>query len=222
MNLEIKNRFTGAVLFSCELPKSISKQSSARQLGYAIKAAFKARAYLAGANLAHANLAHANLAGANLAHANLAGANLEDADLEGAYLAGAYNAGDSNDATEPTDRKERQRLRALRFRERNPDVPVVENLDAKILAVIEGGSGVLDMGSWHGPKNEWCGTTHCRAGWAIHEAGPKGKALQDKYGPARAGSMIYRASTGRVPHFYASTERALEDIRAQAALQAAP
>lgn len=33
--------------------------------------------------------------------------------------------------------------------------------------------------------------------------------------------MIYLASTGRVPHFYASNERALEDIREQAALQTA-
>jgi hypothetical protein len=99
-------------------------------------------------------------------------------------------------------------------------VPVVENLDARILAYVENGTGVLDMSRWHGADGHWCGTTHCRAGWAVHEAGAPGKVLQDKYGPHRAGMMIYRASTGRAPHFFATNERALEDIRAQVVLQA--
>ena len=40
-----------------------------------------------------------------------------------------------------------------------------------------------------------------------------------EYGAERAGAMIYRASTGRVPHFFASNERALEDLKASAADQ---
>jgi hypothetical protein len=68
------------------------------------------------------------------------------------------------------------------------------------------------MSSWHK-----CATTHCRAGWAITLAGPAGAELEAKHGPQRAGAMIYRASTGRVPHFFATNERAFEDIRACAA-----
>ena len=70
------------------------------------------------------------------------------------------------------------------------------------------------MNTWH-----TCETTHCRAGWAITLAGSKGLELETKYGPNVAGCMIYRASTGRVPNFYASNEAALADIRAQAEMQ---
>jgi hypothetical protein len=148
--------------------------------------------------------ARANLAGAYLADANLAGANNVPADIE--------------PPTEPYERKpskERYAERAARFRERNPQVPVVESLDAKILSVIESGYGKLDMSTWHK-----CQTTHCRAGSAITLAGEAGKELEDLHGPQRAGAMIYRASTGRVPHFFATDSSALEDIREQAALQA--
>ena len=47
MNFQIKNRFTDAVMFSCELPPDVAAQSGAQQLGWAIKAALKARADLA-------------------------------------------------------------------------------------------------------------------------------------------------------------------------------
>jgi hypothetical protein len=170
-----------------------------------------ADANLVGANLGGADLAGANLADADLAGADLAGADLADANLGGADLAGARNVPETNGTgsiQEPADRKERARLRALRFRERNPTVPVVEALDAKILDAVTRGGGTLDMSSWHK-----CETTHCRAGWAITLAGKAGVDLESQHGPQRAGAMIYRASTGRVPHFFASTERAMEDIR---------
>jgi hypothetical protein len=274
--IEIKNRFTGALIYKSETAETIRA---------AVVEAISARANLAGANLAGANLADANLAGANLADANLAGANLAganlaganladayladaylaDANLAGAYLADAYladaylaganlagaNLADANLAgayladaylararslpagfeakdppepyiyrggvTSPEGRVERMRL----FRERNPDVPVVENLDRKILDAITTGGGELNMGAWH-----TCETTHCRAGWAIHLAGPAGYALQEKLGgedrggAERAGRAIYRASTGRVPHFFADNESALEDIKRCAEEQA--
>ena len=104
--------------------------------------------------------------------------------------------------------------RMRRFRERNPEVPIVEHLDRKLFDAVTTGGGSLEMGAWH-----TCETTHCRAGWAIHLAGPAGYALQESLGgergggAERAGRAIYRASTGRVPHFYATNERALEDIR---------
>jgi hypothetical protein len=70
------------------------------------------------------------------------------------------------------------------------------------------------MGSWHS-----CGTTHCRAGWAIHLGGDKGYALEKKVGPRTAGAMIYRASRpGKpAPWFFARTDDALADIRKCAA-----
>lgn len=87
-------------------------------------------------------------------------------------------------------------------------MPVIERLDRLILLRLEAGLGSLNMSAWHS-----CETTHCRAGWAVHLAGEQGYALEAKHGPAVAGRMIYRASTGRSPHFFATTERALEDIR---------
>jgi hypothetical protein len=100
------------------------------------------------------------------------------------------------------------------------EIPVIPKIDAVILAEIENG-GILDMTSWHGPKEHWCGTTHCRAGWAIHCAGKKGKALQDRFGPQIAGTLIYHASRPGIPapHFFASDENALADIRKCAAEQ---
>jgi uncharacterized protein YjbI with pentapeptide repeats len=302
MSFQIKNRFTEAVLFECELPAEIAEKSPGRQLGYAVMQALKARAnlagadladvylagadlaradlagaylaradlagadlaranlaraylaranlaraylagadlagadlagaylagadladvYLAGANLARAYLAGADLAGAYLAGADLAGANLAGAYLAGAYLAGAKNIPETNGSesiqsaqpyVRPTAQNRQERM--LAFRERHPEAPVIEGLDAKILEVVTAGKGKLDMSQWH-----TCETTHCRAGWAITLAGDAGKKLEKEHGPYRAGAMIYRASTGRVPHFYASNERALEDMREQAALAA--
>jgi hypothetical protein len=127
-------------------------------------------------------------AGANLARANLARADLAGANLAGANLAGALKIDPS-------------------------EIPVIPNIDDTILAAIESG-GVLDMSNWHGGGG-WCGTTHCRAGWAIHLGGEKGKALQDKLGPNVAGTLIYEASRpGQpAPWFFDSTEGALSDLR---------
>lgn len=64
------------------------------------------------------------------------------------------------------------------------------------------------MGSWHA-----CATTHCRAGWAITLAGEAGKALEQRVGPPAAGSLIYLASVGYVPNFYATNEDAMADMQ---------
>ena len=69
--IQIKHRWTGAVLF----------EGRFGSLRLCVEAAAKA-----GANLARANLAGANLAGANLARANLADANLARANLARAKL----------------------------------------------------------------------------------------------------------------------------------------
>src|SRR5690606_20934147 len=179
-------------------------------------------AYLAGAYLAGAYLADANLEGANLAGANLADAYLADAYLAGAYLADAYLADARHvpqgvTATDPPEPYRRPStpadyaIIAERYRRRQPEVPVVPNLDRQILDRIERGGGSLDMTDWH-----TCETTHCRAGWAIALAGEAGRRLEAERGPFHAGAAIYRASTGRVPHFFARNSAALEDLRARA------
>ncbi len=171
-----------------------------------------ARAYLTGTDLARANLADANLAGADLAGANLAGANLArayltGADLTGTDLARAYLTGADLTGTDLA------RAYLTVVNDKEYDIPVVENIDAKILAAIEAG-GSLDMGSWHR-----CETTHCRAGWAIHLAGERGYALEKAVGARMAGAMIYRASRPGVPApwFFDTDERALADIKKCAA-----
>ena len=67
---EIKNRWTGEVQYTCELPAEIAGKSYSKQLGFAVRSAVEAGASLAGANLAGANLTDANLAGASLAGPN--------------------------------------------------------------------------------------------------------------------------------------------------------
>ncbi|MGB8630416.1 MAG: pentapeptide repeat-containing protein [Xanthobacteraceae bacterium] len=165
--------------------------------------AYMARANLDGAYMIRANLdgaymAGANLAGANLDGANLAGANLADADLDGAYMAHAnldganlYGTGEIKDE----------------------EIPAIANIDATILAEIEKG-GTLKMSGWHGPDG-WCGTTHCRAGWAVHCASTAGRELEKKVGTQRAAGMIYRKSRPgqSTPWFFAPDDQALADIR---------
>ena len=145
-------------------------------------------------------------------------ADLARAYLADAYLARANNIPDGTSVSDPAVPYVRAKgttiERAERYRQRHPDVPVVENLDAKILAAITTGGGRLDMGQWHS-----CETTHCRAGWAITLAGEAGRKLEEKCGPRWAGAMIYRASTGRAPFFFATDADALEDIKRCAAEQ---
>jgi hypothetical protein len=180
---------------------------------------------LGGADLRGADLAGADLAGAYLAGADLAGANLAGADLADAYLAGADLVGargfDPKDHVEPAEPYVRKTLTgrearldsARRYRERHPEVPVVEHLDAKVLQAVQTPGNTLEMGDWH-----TCNTTHCRGGWAVHLAGKAGYELEATLGSAElAARAIYRASTGRVPHFFATNERAMENIRRCAA-----
>jgi hypothetical protein len=229
MTVQIKHRFTGAVLH-------IVASDTLR--GADLRGAYLGDADLGGADLRGADLRGAYLGDADLGGADLRGAYLRGADLGGAYLGdadlGGYDLKGHVDPATPYIRKapevapdrpamtpeERVARRkaarsesAARFRERNPSVPVVAHLDAKILDAISVPGNALDMKDWHS-----CDTTHCRGGWAVHLAGPAGYALEKEMGSAEAAARaIYRASTGRVPHFYATGERAMEDIRRCAA-----
>ena len=104
MKFEIKNRWTGAVMFECELSAEIAGKAYALQLGFAVRSARASGADLSDANLLGAelrcaNLRGAELRGANLRDANLRGANLSDANLRDANLRGANLSGaDLSDA----------------------------------------------------------------------------------------------------------------------------
>ena len=97
---------------------------------------------------------------------------------------------------------------------------MIPQIDAAILAAIEQPGARLEMSDWHGGTSgsDACGTTHCRAGWAITLAGDAGRELERRFGPSAAGALIYAASGSHpVPNFFADNETALADLRARAA-----
>ena len=78
----------------------------------------------------------------------------------------------------------------------------------------------LNMSDWH-----TCGTTHCRAGWAVHLAGEAGYALERFHGTALAAQLIYRESDPAHPvsptRFYETNEQAMADMKRLADLESA-
>jgi hypothetical protein len=98
MNIEIKHRFTGNVLYACDaenMKDALAKavKSGAYLRGADLGGADLGGAYLGGAYLGGAYLGGAYLRGADLGGADLGGAYLGGADLGGAYLGGAYLGG---------------------------------------------------------------------------------------------------------------------------------
>jgi hypothetical protein len=96
IKIEIKNRWTGKILFEYESENNSIKSTMVKAVkegadlkGANLEGADLKGANLKGADLKGANLEGADLKGANLKGANLKGANLEGADLEGADLKGA-------------------------------------------------------------------------------------------------------------------------------------
>ena len=90
IKIEIKNRWTGSVLFEYEKEGNTVKDT----LIEAVKnSADLGGADLGGADLRGAYLGGADLRGANLGGAYLSGAYLRGANLGGAYLSGAYLGG---------------------------------------------------------------------------------------------------------------------------------
>ncbi len=203
--IEIKHWINNKVLYSDETAESLKD---------AVTRAIANRTHLRGAYLRGAYLRGADLRGAYLEGADLEGADLEGADLEGADLEGAKGL-DANNRPIPLTAEEYQQ-RAVEYRQKHPEIPVVPALDSTICNIVNTGQGKLQMSNWH-----TCDTEHCRAGWAIHLAGDKGYDLEAKFGSRMAGGMIYRASTGRYPDFFANNEEALKDICEWGAKEAA-
>jgi hypothetical protein len=237
MQFEIRNRFSGAVQFTAEIDCAADAPMSVK-IGFAVKWAMAANAYLCGANLCGANLRGANLREADLCRANLrgadlCGANLREADLCGADLCGANLRG--ADLCRANLREANLRganLREADLREANlrganlreadlceadlrranlREAPAIENIHAKVYAAASQ-PGALDMSMWH------CGTSHCRAGWVVTLAGKEGADLESEIGTPAAAMAIYMASdperwkTERLPDFYCGNATALADM----------
>jgi hypothetical protein len=229
ITFKIINRWSREVQFEASIECSSVAPYSIK-LGLTVKAAFSVRADLRDADLRDAvlrvaDLRDADLLGADLSDADLRGADLSDADLSDAVLRGAdLSDADLRDADlRDADLRDADlsgadlRDAVLRGADLR-DVPIIPNIDVAILSAIETPGNALDMSDWHR-----CKTTHCRAGWAITLAGKAGAALEEKYGPATAGALIYAASRPDrpIPNFYANNGDALNDLRACAAQQIA-
>jgi uncharacterized protein YjbI with pentapeptide repeats len=91
LKIEIKNRFTGKILFEFETENNtvLKTLKEALSKGAYLRGADLQGAYLQGADLQGAYLQGADLQGADLQGAYLRGADLRGADLRGAYLRGA-------------------------------------------------------------------------------------------------------------------------------------
>ena len=95
-----------------------------------------------------------------------------------------------------------------------PEIPSIPNIHQAIYEAIQ--TGGLEMSTWH-----TCGTTHCRAGWAVHLAGEAGYALEKRTSTEFAAMQIYRASGYPISpiRFYDSNEVAMADIKRLAGVE---
>ena len=223
MNIQIKSKWTGSVIFECSVDAPIGSSDGYR-LGLAVKIAIGRDADLRGADLRDAVLRGAVLRGADLRGADLRGAVLRGAVLHGADLRGAVLHGavlhgaDLSDAVlHGADLRDAD-LRGADLRGADW-IPKINNIHQKVLAAASS-DGALNMSSWH--ENGYCGTTHCRAGWVCVLAGEGGRVLEGAYGTAAAAALIYQASDPnlkKIPSWYQSNSDALADMKRLAELE---
>jgi len=88
-------------------------------------------------------------------------------------------------------------------------IPIIPDIHKAVLAAAMATPDSFDMQRWH-----VCETTHCRAGWAVHLAGPSGYDLEARTSPLFAAMQIYRASGYEISptRFFDSNEVALADM----------
>ncbi len=161
--------------------------------------AYLSRANLSGANLSDANLSNAYLHGANLSNAYLSGADLRGANLSYAFLRDANLSGANlSGANLSYAYLSRANLYGAL------GLPIVEDAKERLKAVAVAAladDDALDMTDWH-----TCETTHCIAGWAIHQAGELGETLERDLGPANAGLMLLGVEAHS--HFFDNDDKA--------------
>ncbi len=217
--VEVRNRWTNRVQFTATITCAPDASLSVK-LGLAIKWGRLSDADLRGAVLSGAVLSDADLSDADLSDADLRGADLRDADLRGADLSYADLRGAvlrGADLRGAVLRGAVLRGADLSYADLRgavlPDwLPRIANIHQTIYEAASQ-PDALDMSSWH------CGTTHCRAGWAVTLAGDGGRVLEGVYGTAGAAALIYQASDpklDRVPDFHCGNDAALDDMRAKA------
>lgn len=173
-------------------------------------------AHLEGAYLEYAILRDADFECADLACSNLRGADMRGADMRDAILRGAdMRDADMRDANIKCAFLSRADLRGAKL----PPAPVIPDIHRRVYEAATATPDSLDMGYWH-----TCETTHCRAGWVVHLAGPEGYALEAKYGTGVAAALIYMASDPsleRIPDWYVSDRAARADMKRLAGEQMA-
>jgi hypothetical protein len=88
-------------------------------------------------------------------------------------------------------------------------IPTIPDIHKRIYERVTQ-PGALDMTAWHA-----CETTHCRAGWVVHEAGAAGYALEKFHNTALAAQLIYRESGYQInpSRFYDPANLALADMK---------
>lgn len=110
-------------------------------------------------------------------------------------------------------------------------VPTIKNINSKILERVQDGRN-LDMDTVHGDEADQiymgyiddedyietasCSTTHCIAGWAVHEAGKKGYTLEELLGWSTAATLIFAKSGSEIPNFYDEANDALLNLKRRA------
>lgn len=121
-----------------------------------------------------------------------------------------FNSSDCSDCSDYSDCFDRSDCsdKQRRF------IPIIEDLNRKVLKAVTQEGSRLEMNDWH-----TCKTTHCWAGWIVHIAGKEGYQLEDFTSTLFAAMQIYKKSNGESinpSYFYLSNEDALEKIEALA------
>lgn len=104
-----------------------------------------------------------------------------------------------------------------------PTIPIIENIHQRIFDAASQPKA-LNMYMWHENNENHCGTTHCRAGWAVHLAGELGYALEKATSTDFAAMQIYKASSPIEVHlhqFFVTNEEGLADMERCAKEEAA-
>jgi hypothetical protein len=203
VTVEIKHRWTGAVLFSASVSASLSY---GRRIGAAVKLAFEARADLTradltGADLTDADLTRADLTGAVLTGADLTDADLTDADLTRADLTDAVLTGADLTRADLTDAV---LTRAVLTDAYGLILPTPEEAAQRIKAIAQ--AVLVDGAGFEMRDVHTCNTTHCIAGWAVHNEGPVGYTLEKAVGWNMAGLMLLGVEAHS--HFHDTNEQA--------------
>jgi uncharacterized protein YjbI with pentapeptide repeats len=98
MKIEIKHRFSGAVLYACDVPDTVAR--SGMEMRHSLEKANKDGSDLSYSDLSGSDLSYSNLSGSNLSYSNLSGSNLSYSNLSGSDLSGSdlsySNLSDSN------------------------------------------------------------------------------------------------------------------------------